>query len=75
MAGWRSAEGDSGSLLEFRLAGFLPVERRQLGDLLVGRKRVRNGSVLSIDTKGRPANVAALWHGNYEWNMRGQFIT
>ena len=37
MAGWRGAEGDSGGLLEFRLAAFLPVERRQLGDLLVGR--------------------------------------
>jgi hypothetical protein len=38
MNGWRGAEGNSGGPFEFRLAGFLPVEQRQLGDLLVGRR-------------------------------------
>jgi hypothetical protein len=38
MRGWRGAEGNSSGLLELGLAGFLPVDRRQLGHLLVGRR-------------------------------------
>ena len=39
MTGWFAAGVNSGGYFEGRLASLFPVERRQLSDLLVGRRR------------------------------------
>ena len=50
MAGLSGAEEDSGGLLEGFLAGLLPVERRQLGYVLVGGRGQALQHVFEIGT-------------------------
>ena len=48
MAGWPRTEGVSGSLLEGGLTGLLPLERRQLVDLLIASARQPFQNVFEI---------------------------
>ena len=70
MSGLRHDEGNSGGLLEFWLASLLPVEWRQLGDFLVGRRGQSLQHVFEIRIRFDAVQPAVLDQGVHHRTAR-----